>query len=132
MAYPTGSGSEQLRRGACVALSNVAPTALTFDGTHPTVGTNTATVPALHIITILNIIFTETAGNAEEIYLQYNAASAPTWTNIVREQPIPPLGTFVFSDKLVLIGGDQISISTKGTADVDVHYCYIDQNWDNS
>ena len=51
MAYPTGSGSEILRRGIISPQSNSA-TAFRFDGTSPTVGTASYTVPALHIITM--------------------------------------------------------------------------------
>ena len=58
MAYPIGSGSEILRRGAILAQAGGNTTALKWDGTSPTMGTDTYTVPTNHIITLLTIVVT--------------------------------------------------------------------------
>ena len=122
MAYPTGSGSEILRRGKWQAQTDTA-TAFKFDGTDPSVGTSSYTVPALHIITILNIIVCEQAGNPEEFEIKYADE-----TRLLDVQSIGAKETFVFSERIVLIGGDGLKfLSTAG--DVDVAYSYIDQDW---
>ena len=63
---PSLSGTEVLRRG-CVNAQSSTHTSLKFDGTVPTTtGQSGNTVPALHIITILNITFCE-QGNANQL-----------------------------------------------------------------
>ena len=69
MAYPTGSGSERLMRGGINAQSDTE-TAFKFDGTSPSTGTASYTVPTLHIITVLSIIVCE-QGNAAETFNLY-------------------------------------------------------------
>ena len=98
MAYPTGSGSEILRRGVFAPQSNSA-TAFRFDGTSPTVGTSSYTVPALHIITMLNIILCEKS-NATRTFTMYSH-DGTTQANIVEVQSVGAYETFVFSDKFV-------------------------------
>ena len=122
MAYPTGSGSELLRRGKWRDQGNTQ-TNFKFDGTDPTVGTSSYTVPALHIITILNIIVCEQGGNAETFEIKYGDDS-----RLIDEQSIGSKQTFIFSDKIVLIGGDSLCF-TASSANIDVAYCYIDQDW---
>ena len=55
MAYPTGSGSEILRRGAIHNLAN-SITSFKFDGTSPVTGTATYAVPTHHIISLLMLM----------------------------------------------------------------------------
>ena len=71
MAYPTGSGSEVLRRGAINAQGNSA-TAFTFDGSHITTGQVGATVPANHIITILSIVICEQSNATRNFTIYIN------------------------------------------------------------
>ena len=126
MAYPTGSGSEILRRGGITTQSS-AQSNFTFDGSNPTLGTATATVPANHIITILNIVFCEMAGADELLYLTgHNGSGDVRWLN---QQSLPSKSTFVFSEKIVLIGGDSLEIDLDSAGNVDIWYSYIDQNW---
>jgi len=126
MAYPTGSGSEILRRGAFPAQSTTA-TNFTFDGSNPTVGSASAVVPALHIITILNIVFCEMAGADELLALTgHNGSGDVRWLN---QQSLPARNTFVFSEKIVLIGGDSLEIDLDTAGNVDIWYSYIDQDW---
>ena len=53
MAIPAQSvsGSEVLRR-ECIESQSNSQTAFRFDTQHPTTGTSSYTVPALHIITV--------------------------------------------------------------------------------
>ena len=108
MAYPTGSGSERLMRGGINAQSDTE-TAFKFDGTSPTTGTGSYTVPALHIITVLEIIVCEQGGAAET----FNLYAQDGTNNIVllQNQSIGIYQTFVFSDKIVLQGGDSLKFN---------------------
>ena len=127
MAYPTGSGSEILARTTIDALLNT-PTALRWDGTPATPGTSTYEVPALHIITVLNISVTEQASNASQGFSLwiYNGTSDVYFLN---SQSLPSTSTFVFSEKIVLIGGDRLEIVGNQVAAIDVVCNYIDQDW---
>jgi len=126
MAYPTGSGSERLMRGGINAQSDTE-TALKFDGTSPTTGTGSYTVPANHIITVLGIIVCE-QGNATETFNLY-AGDGSNNIVLLQGQSIGAYQTFVFSDKVVLQGGDSLKINAGNTANLDVWYSYIDQDW---
>ena len=128
MAYPTGSGSEILRRGIISPQSNSA-TAFRFDGTSPTVGTASYPVPALHIITMLSIILCEKS-NATRTFTLY-AHDGTTQANIIEAQSVGAYETFVFSDKFVLIGGDNLKINCSASSNFQINYMYIDQNWEN-
>ena len=129
MAYPTGSGSEVLRRGAINAQGNSA-TAFTFDGSHITTGQTAATVAANHIITILSIVICEQANATKNftIYINNGHGSLPQ-INIFEQHDVWAYSTFVISDKIVLIGGDNLKINGGGSANFDVTYTYVDQNW---
>tara|TARA_Y100001951_G_scaffold82022_1_gene70381 strand:+ start:64 stop:447 length:384 start_codon:yes stop_codon:yes gene_type:complete len=126
MAYPTGSGTEILRRGGINALSD-SQTAFRFDGTSSTTGTNNYTVPANHIITVLNVIVNEQGGAAETFNLSVNDGTI----NIVllQSQAIGIYETFIFDEKIVLLGGDYMQMVVGSAGNVDVWYSYIDQDW---
>lgn len=127
MAYPTGSGSEQLYNGTMHVLSN-SESALKFDGTqNSTAGTNSATVPALHIITVLNVVFCEQANAAEGLYMYVHDGTSAI--RLLENQSIPAYGTFVWNDNIVLRGGDKLTVHTVNSANIDVYYSYIDQDW---
>ncbi len=126
MAYPTGSGTEILRRGGINALSSTQ-TAFRFDGTSSTTGTSSYTVPANHIITVLNVIVNE-QGNAAETF---NLSVSDGVINIVllQSQDIGAYQTFIFNEKIVLVGGDNMKINVGSSGNLDVWYSYIDQDW---
>mgnify|MGYP003655870969 CR=1 FL=1 len=131
MAYPTGSGSEILARTTIHALSS-SWTSFRWDGSMATTGTSSYTVPALHIITVLNIIACEQAGAAETINVILNDGGSATGNGnlwILEQAPLGAYQTFVFSDKLVLIGGDKLEVNCDSTSNVDFVCNYIDQNW---
>ena len=129
MAYPSGPGSERLQRGTVQALTNTT-TALLFNGANgTTVNQETNTVPALHIITLLNISFCENDGNAEKIKMYVECASPTDAIFFLRDAALPAYGTFVYSDKIVLVGGDKMVVYMDSASNIDVHYSYIDQDW---
>jgi len=128
VAYPSGSGSEILRRGS---MHNhvTAETTFKFDGTHPTVGTATDTVPANHIITIVSIFITDMS-NAPMHFTMRHIISAVEYV-ILKEASIPAKGTYVWNDPIVVHGGDTLKINadSQSGANFDVYYSYIDQDW---
>ena len=129
MAIPTQatSGTEVLRRGSVNAQSST-DTYLKFDNTATTAaGTQSQTVPANHIVTVLNVILCE-QGNASELFTMRGelGAGARYFLNL---QPLGAYKTFVWSDKIVLIGGDALRIGTGSAANIDIYYSYIDQSW---
>ena len=126
MAYPTGSGTERLMRGGINAQSDTE-TAFRFDGSSPSTGTNSYTVPANHIITVLSIVFTE-QGNAEETFNLY-AGDGSNNIVILQGQTLAAYTTFVWNDRIILQGGDYLKIAAGNSANLDVWYSYIDQDW---
>ena len=130
MAYPTGSGSEILRRGAINSQAAVA-TAFKFDGTDPSTGTSSYTVPANHIITMLSIIITEYANAVKEftLYINNGHGSLPQ-INFIQDRSVGARQTFIFADKFVLIGGDNLKVNANSGSVFDILYTYVDQNWE--
>ena len=126
MAYPTGTGSEILARTTIHAQSDTA-TSFRWDGTMATTGTSTYTVPALHIITVLSVIATDQGSASELINMYMNDGSNNI--SIISSQAIGSLGTFVWNDKFVLIGGDKLVVDTESSANVDLLCSFIDQDW---
>ena len=128
MAYPSGSGSERLMRGAMLSLSNAA-TAFKFDGTSPTVGTASYTVPTNHIITILSITWTE-LGVGTTNFVLYSDISSVEY-KFLQSHYINEQDTYVWDDKIVLHPGDSLKTYCpgQGSARMDVYYSYIDQDW---
>ena len=128
MAYPTGSGSEILYRGT-IHNQSTTTTAFRWDKTHPTTGTSTYTVPALHIITVLTIIITNVDTTTETFDLLANDGANNIY--ILQDEALPSAGTFIYSDKFCLVGGDKLTLYTASAANIDVLYTYIDQNWED-
>jgi len=126
MAYPTGTGSEILARTTIHAQSDTA-TSFRWDGTMATTGTSSYTVPALHIITVLSVIATDQGSASELINMYMNDGSNNI--SIISSQAIGSLGTFVWNDKFVLIGGDKLVVDTESSANVDLLCSFIDQDW---
>lgn len=125
MAYPTGSGSERLRRGVIYQQSS-SDTSLTFDSTNPTKGAAGNTVPALHIITMLTITF-RMSSTGSNIYM-YTIAGGIT-SNLLEVMPLAANETFVWNDRFVLEGGDALKVTLGGSGTYDLTYSYIDQDW---
>ena len=125
MAIPSGSGTEVLQRGY-VATQSTDVTALRWDGTAPTLGTDTYTVPANHIITVISVLLCETVGNAETFNMYAHDGTNQIW--MLQDQALAAYATFVYNDKFVVQGGDYVRVGASA-GDVDVYYSYLDQDW---
>jgi len=126
MTLPTGSGSEVLKRTTINNQSNDA-TAFRWDGTMATVGTETYTVPANHIITVLSIIFCEQGNVAESVHMyMYDGANNH---QLLEGQELAAYSTFIWNDRFVLTGGDKLIVDLADAGIVDFVLSYIDQDW---
>ena len=132
MAIPLQSlsGSEVLRRG-CINAQSSSQTHVKFNNVAPTAAGNTTdgTIPTNHIVTVLNIIFCEQGNQTDEMVTMWVEGAHASGIYLLRSQPIGAYQTFVWSDKIVLIGGDSLRIMTVGSANIDIWYNYIDQSW---
>ena len=116
MAIPSGSGTEVLKRGV-FTVTDTTDTKI-LDGV------------ANHIYTVLSIIITETAGNAETFGLFLDASAGGTDYEIISlATALPADSTFVFSDRLILSGTDELNFKAGGSCDIDIVINYIDQDW---
>jgi len=124
MAIPaSGEGQEVLRRGVILTQASTDWTSFVFDGGSPTTGTNSYTVPADHIITMLSIIWCETNGTAETFHL--NSGSG----YILYNQTLSARGTFIWEERICLKGGELLQTLGGSGTDIDVIYSYLDQDW---
>ena len=116
MAIPSGSGSEVLKRGT-FTVTTTADTKI-LDGV------------ANHIYTVLSILITETAGNDEVFGLFLDPSAGGTDYEIISfATALPADSTYVFNDKLVLVGTDELNFKAGGTCDIDIVISYIEQDW---
>ena len=125
MAYPSGTGTEIVFSGS-IATQSTDATAFRWDQTNPTLGTETYTVPALHIITVISIIWCEVGGAAETFSL-YGSLNSAT-ISILDAQALAANSTFVWNDRFALVGGDKL-ITVASSGDMDIIYTFIDQDW---
>ena len=116
MALPTGTGTEVLSRGF-FTVTTTADTKL-IDGT------------ALHVYTVLSIVITETAGAAEVFGLFLDPSGSGTDYEIISlATALAADTTFIFNDRLVLVGLDELNFKSAGTCDIDIVINFIDQDW---
>ena len=125
MAIPSGSGSEIVYRTCINALSDTETT-FRWDRTMATTGTSTYTVPTNFLITVLSVVITNIESTARTFDLKWTDGSLTV--NLVRTKDLPSLSTFVFNDKLVLVGGDKLAIALGSTGNVDCLCSYIVQD----
>ena len=117
MAIPSGSGTEVLSRGYYTITSSTDTKIL--DGV------------ANHIYTVLSIVFCETAGNAETFGLFLDPSAGGTDYALLTKAQVPLAAndTYIFNDRLVLVGTDELNVKMGGTCDIDIVISYIDQDW---
>ena len=116
MAIPSGSGTEVLKRG-CFTVTGTTDTKI-LDGV------------ANHVYTVLSIVITETAGAAETFGLFVDPSAAGTDYEIISlANALAADTTFIFNDRLVLSGTDELNFKAGGTCDIDIVISYIDQDW---
>ena len=116
MAIPTGSGSEILTRGY-FTVTDTTDTKI-LDGA----ATN-------WIYSVISITVCETAGAAETFDLFVDPGAGGTDFEILSDQALPANSTFVFNDRLVLHGTDELNFKAGGTCNIDIYISYIQQNW---
>ena len=115
MAIPSGSGTEVLKRGTST-VTDTTDTKI-IDGT------------ANHLYTVLSITVCETAGNAETFDLFLDPSAGGTDYEILSDQALGANKTFVFNDRIVMSGTDELNFKAGGTCDIDIIISYIDQDW---
>jgi hypothetical protein len=128
VAYPSGSGSEILRRGAIHNQVTTA-TSFKFDGTSPSTGTSSYVVPTNHIITILNISFhdqSNTEGKIFWIWAELGGIECKFNQNV----RLGAYETYVWNEKIVLHSADKLLVNCNASSNVDIFYTYVDQNWE--
>ena len=116
MAIPSGSGSEILTRGFFTVTSTGDTKIL--DG-----------AAANWIYSVLSITVCETAGAAETFDLFLDPSAGGTDYEILSDQALPANSTFVFNDRLVLHGTDELNFKAGGSCNIDIVINYIAQNW---
>ena len=116
MAIPTGSGTEVLSR-VFFTVTTTADTKI-LDG-----------VP-LHVYTVLSIVITETAAAAEVFGLFIDSSASGTDYEIISlATALAADTTFIFNDRLVLVGTDELNFKSAATCNIDIVISYIDQDW---
>ena len=116
MAIPSGSGSEILTRGY-FTVTDTTDTKI-LDG-----------AAANWIYSVISIIVCETGGAAETFDLFLDPSAGGTDYEILSDQALPANSTFVFNDRLVLHGTDELNFKAGGTCNIDIIINYISQNW---
>jgi len=115
MAIPSGSGTEVLKMDP-----------YTVTATGDTVILNGT---ANHIYTIISIIICETAGASETFSLFVDSDASGTDYELISDQVLAPNKTFIFNDRLVLSGTDELNFASGSAGDVDILISYVDQDW---
>ena len=118
MAIPSGAGTEVLKKVFKAGLSTT--TIKLLDGV------------ADHIYTILSVSFQETGDADETINMFIYQAATNDSTNkieLLRNVSLPMQSAFIYSEKIVLVGTDELLVATGASANVDVWCSYIDQDW---
>ena len=128
MAYPSGSGSEILRRGAIHNQVAVA-TSFKFDGTSPTTGTSSYVVPTNHIITMLNISICDMSNTSKTFRLYGIFGGSNVTITFVQNVPVAAYETYVWNEKLVLHPTDRLVFNGVTSSSFNLYYTYIDQDW---
>jgi len=116
MAIPSGSGSEILTRGY-FTVTDTTDTKI-LDG-----------AAANWIYSVISITVCETAGAAETFDLFLDPSAGGTDYEILSDQALPANSTFVFNDRLILHGTDELNFKAGGTCNIDIIINYIAQNW---
>ena len=129
MAIPGASdGQEVIRRGTIHAQDHDW-TSFDFTGGLSTKGDETDTVATNHIITVLSISWCEQGNAAELIKMSFEGPSGTPYIQVLNNQPLAAYGTYIWNEKIVLIGGDQLTTHLGGTGNCDIYCTYLDQDW---
>ena len=83
---------------------------------------------ANYTYTILSIIICETADAAETFTLMVSADDT-TRVDLIVDQALPAKGTFVFDNKFIMTGTDQLILKLGSSGNVDILVSYIENRW---
>ena len=135
MAIPSGSGSEVLKSASITAFSGSSNGwwAVRWDGIQVDAENSSFAVPTNHIITVLSINVCNTHASVAYPFSMGCRTNGSTDTKyILKNQDIPATGTFVYSDKIVLSGGEKLLFNDEENSsgdDLDIVISFIDQDW---
>jgi hypothetical protein len=115
MAIPSGSGTEVLKR-SIFTVTDTTDTKI-IDGV------------ANHIYTVLSISICETAGAAETFDIFLDPSAGGTDYEILSDVALAASKTFMYNDRIVLSGTDELNFKAGGACDIDIVVSYIDQDW---
>ena len=121
MANPSDSpaaavGTEILRRSFKVGLTNSGYKIIDGAGSG-------------YQYTLLTITFCENAGNAELLNMKIATEASGNDVFLLDAQPLGAKETFVWNDKIMLWGTDELNIYLSAAGDVDVYCTYIEQRF---
>jgi hypothetical protein len=115
MAIPDGSGSEVLK----VFVSNVT------DATEQLLISGIAD----HIYSVLSVTVCET-GDAAETFEMYVADNGGTTDHhYLKDQALGAKETFVWNERIVISGTDQLIVKCLASCAISITCSYIDQDW---
>ena len=115
MAIPSGAGTEVLKRNALNITASDGDSKI-IDGV------------ANHIYTVLTLTIYNHHGTDAATITMYVSESASTTRFILNDAQVPSKSTFVWNDKFVMVGTDELLINTN--KDTGYFYVsYIDQDW---
>ena len=83
---------------------------------------------ANYTYTILSIIVCETADAAGTFTIMLSADDT-TRVDLIVDQALPAKGTFVFSDRFIMTGTDQLILKLGDNGNVDILVSYIENRW---
>jgi len=115
MAIPDGSGSEVLK----VFVSNV------------TNNTEQLLISGIadHIYSVLSVTVCET-GDAAETFEMYVADNGGTTDHhYLKDQALGAKETFVWNERIVISGTDQLIVKCPASCAISITCSYIDQDW---
>ena len=112
----SAAGTEILRRSHKVGLTN--SNIKIIDGASTD-----------YTYTLLSITFCENAGADEIVNMKIDTEASGSDIFLLDAQTLSSKSTFVWADKIMLWGTDELVVYTAGAADVDVYCTYIEQRW---
>jgi hypothetical protein len=126
MAIPSygTAGTEVLYRTTINALAAV-DTSFRWDRTNATTGTSSYVVESNHIVTVLSIVFCNTAATDRTFEIKLNNGADDIY--LLTATPIGAIATYVWNDKFVLVAGDKITVAGSSGSNIDCWCTYIDQ-----
>ena len=115
MAMPSGSGSEVLKISVFNATD--ATEHKLIDGV------------ANHIYSVLSVTVCETGDAAETFEMYVADDGGSTDHHYLKDQALGAKETFVWNERIVVSGTDQLIVKCSASCAISITCSYIDQNW---